>query len=269
MLTIKFKLDKDILARTIIAKSCMPTKYANSLWDKYRGSYISIQRKFNTTKINNDIIKEVQAQDFFADLYEKSESNLKRIRTNFNRRKTFINHFLKNILRCEFDLDTTAYIVAPEINFGSNIVFANSRKGNNEFVYGHTDGLINKNYDLVYLVHEALHSYFKLDEICHTVIENITDIELQRTLNHDKNKVYDCHEFLRNIHVKVFPFWNLYLNRTKEEILKEQENFNIFYDINKFEKYRNRLSKMNINQFVKFLKNQVDKISFKMHYEII
>ena len=89
---------------------------------------------------------------------------------------------------------------------------------------------------MVYLVHESLHSYFKNDEITHTIIENISDLELAKFLNNSK-KGYMVHDKLKNLHIKILPFWNLYLNKEQEEIENENKINNISYNKKDFWEY--------------------------------
>lgn len=260
MLDIKFKIDKDSLARIVIATSRMPTDYADYLWDKYRSSYQQLQRDAFSSKIDNEILKELQSKAFFENYYSEAKDNLKRVVSAWKENKGKINKFLKDILKMEINLKMTAYICSPNMKMGKNIK-------NNCFVWGHVDGLTDKNYDLVYLVHESLHSYFEWNNLTHAIIENITDVELAKYLNNSKNG-YAYHDFTHDMHVRIYPFWNLYINKPVEDIKEDMKITNIKYDIKKFERYRTTLSKMNIDAFVEFLKNNVDNIKYDVMYKI-
>lgn len=126
--------------------------------------------------------------------------------------------------------------------------------GSNEFIWGHNKGLKNANYDLIYIVHESLHSYFKDNMITHAIIENIADIELSKFLK-STDIANDAHDYLKDTHIKVLPFWNIYLNKSKETIEKENEENNISYNFNEFKTYEKEISKMNIDDFVNFLES--------------
>lgn len=166
MLNIKFQTDEDILARIMISKSEIPTSFANYLWDKYKSSYMLLQKDIKVHEIDNNIILELKQQNFFKTCFNEAKNNLKRIKKNWEKYKNKINLFLKGIFKKEFTLETTAIIVAPTLCCGINI-------GDNKFVWGHKNGLTDKNYDLVYLVHESLHSYFKNDDKTHNHRKNI------------------------------------------------------------------------------------------------
>lgn len=246
MLRIKFKNDGDVLARVMISKSMMPKKFAHYLWDNYKISYSLLIKDIKSNEINNNIILELQQQDFFKISYEKAKKNLERIQNNWEKNSDRINLFLNKIFKKEFTLDLTCIIVPPSLNTGTSIE-------NNQIVWGHVNGVNDNNYDLVYLVHESLHSYFEKNDLTHTIIENIADIELAKFLN--KTNSYEGHPDLKPMHIKILPFWNLYLNKGKTEIERENKINNIFYDIKNFEKYRIKMSSMNIDEFVEFLLN--------------
>lgn len=246
MLRIKFKNDADVLSRVMISKSMMPKKFAHYLWDNCKLSYSLLLKDIKSNEIDNNIILELQQQDFFRNYYEKAKKNLERIQNIWKKNSDRINSFLKKIFKKEFTLDSTAIIVPPSLNTGTSI-------GNNQIVWGHVNGVNDNNYDLVYLVHESLHSYFEKNDLTHTIIENIADIELAKYLN--KTGGYECHEDLKSMHIKILPFWNLYLNKGKTEIERENKINNISYDIKDFEKYRTKISRMNIDEFVEFLLN--------------
>ena len=260
MLDIKFQIDKDSLARIVISTSRMPTEYADYLWDKYRSSYQQLQRDAFSNKIDNEILKELQSQAFFEKYYSEAKDNLKRVESAWKENKDKINKFLKDILRKEISLKMTAYICSPNMKMGKNIK-------NNCFVWGHMDGLDNENYDLVYMVHESLHSYFEWNNLTHAIIENITDVELAKYLNNSKSG-YVYHDFTQDIHVRIYPFWNLYLNKPVEDIKEDMKITHIKYDVKKFERYRSALSTMNIDAFVEFLKNNVDNVKYDVMYKI-
>lgn len=261
MLNINFLVNEEYLARKMISRNDMPTEFADYLWDKYRDSYLALIHDILNNTINQNILKELQQQDFFKKYMNDAKNNLTRIQTNWNKNQANINNFLKTIMKIDLDLNVTAFIFHPDINTGMNI-------GNNCFLWGHHKGLTDENYDLVFLVHEALHSYFANGNLNHAIIENICDVELSRFLNKSINH-YPYHSFTQSQHVKIYPFWNLYLNRTKEEIKADQQYTKINYDIEKYENEREILTKLNINEFIEFLKEKSSKIEFETYYEII
>lgn len=259
MLNIRFKTDKDFMARLIISKNNMPTDFANYLWDKYRVSYMTLQKDFQSEEIDNNIISELEKQEFFKKLCDNANNNLERIKDNWGKSINKINLFLDNIFKKDFILNETAIIMPPTLCAGMNI-------GDDQFVWGHKYGLVDKNYDLVYLVHESLHSYFPNNNLTHAIIEKIADIELSKYLN-NTDKPYDCHEYTKMHHIKILPFWNIYLNKSREDIEKENKGSNITYNLDDFAKYETQIKNMNIDSFTKFLEQQ-DLTDVKTNYTI-
>ena len=261
MLRIKFKNDADVLARVMISKSMMPKKFAHYLWDNYKISYSLLIKDIKSNEINNNIILELQQQDFFKISYEKAKKNLERIQNNWEKNSDRINLFLNKIFKKEFTLDSTAIIVPPSLNTGTSI-------GNNQIVWGHVNGVNDENYDLVYLVHESLHSYFFKNDLTHTIIENIADIELAKFLN--KTNSYEGHPDLKPMHIKILPFWNIYLNKKQEDIVRENKINNIAYNLKDFVEYKTKIKNLNIDEFVEFLeKLNLDKLlDIKSSYTI-
>jgi hypothetical protein len=248
MIDIEFKVDEDILARAIIRKSCMPKDFADYLWDKYKPSYKALKEYLNETDINESIIKEVKEQSFFCERLNGSRENLKRVQSCWENNKDKINKFLKSIMKVDIDLKVVGYIVDHKIGIGTNL-------RNNDFVWGHGLGVENFNYDLIYMTHEALHSFFDRDDISHVIIQYITDIELCKFLN-NTNEGYPTHSYLKDITERLYPYWNLYLNKSKEEISKDQEISKIYYNIEDFEEYRDEISNINIIEFIEFAKTK-------------
>lgn len=256
MINLKFKVSEDILARKMFSSKAMPKNFANYLWEKYKNSYEELKLYVRSECIDKNILIELQNQPFFKELVIKSQINCKKMKNLWNKNKQKITNFLTSILRKEIDLNLTANIVAPEICVGLNL-------RNNQFVWGHEKGEKDLNYNLVYMMHETLHSYFSLGNINHAIIENITDIELAKYLNETETG-YSTHKFTQDAHIQIFPYWNLYLNRTKEEIEKEQTTMNIFYNIEEYEHLRNNFKNLNIDEFVDYCKKFLNENEIKI-----
>lgn len=258
MINIDFKVDKDFIAREIISTSTMPVEFANYLWEKYRSSYTQLKNDRFSTEINPCIIYELQSQDFFNKIIQDANNNLNRIELNWLNKKSTINSFLQTICKTNINLQNTAYIFPTYFNNGYNI-------GKNRFVWGHRYGMEDPNYDLVYLIHESLHSYPEFCEmdtsingnISHAIIENITDIELAKYLSNNKT-IYSCHNFTKDTHSQIQPYWDLYLNKSPETIDIEQQYYGTYYNHYKYESLRPQISQMNINEFTNFVKHNVN-----------
>lgn len=274
MLNINFEVNEEVILIFMIQRRLMPTDFANYLLEKYNdscellkkyeNSYTLVQKAIYNNEIDLNIFEEIKQQPFFNRIVKMAQENCERIKSIWENKKDEINNFLTNIAKTDFLLENKAYIVPSSFCRGVNI-------GNNCFIWGHRYGLENENYDLVYLVHESLHSIFPKGDICHAIIENIADIELCKYLN--KTKVgYETHKKkgIQEAHAQILPYWNLYLNKSVEEIEEEQKLLNTTYDINEFEPYRDELSKMNMVEFTNFVlalnanKIETDNNDFKI-----
>ncbi len=262
MLKIDFLVSEDVIAREMISNSRMSVEFANYLWDKYKYSYMELQHDPLCDKnlIDYSIINELKAQPFFSKIKEEADINCENVKKAWSENSDIINKFLNDILKTDFNLSLTAYIVSPRLKMGHNL-------GNNCLIWGHLEGNSDMNYNLVYLVHESLHSYFPSNNLCHAIIENIADIELARFLN-KSDKCYTCHDFTLNEHLKIYPYWNLYLNRSKDEIERLQKIDNTHYDIETFEINPNTLSDMNIFEFINFIEKIKDNIKITTYYTL-
>lgn len=241
MIDIEFDINEDVLSRIIISTGKMPASIANELWQKNSKDYLRLQDNV-FANIKSDILTDLQKTQYFKEMFERSVQNLKRVEKLWENNKGKVNEFLKKIMKVDGRMAVqTCYVVAPGLCIGLNV-------DEHKIFWGHKEGLWDENYDLVYLVHEALHSAFDTDNFSHTIIEEIADIELAKSLNNSKVG-YECHAYTQDSHVILFPYFNLYLDRSIEEIKEEQKQRNIFYNIEVFEKYRKEVNSLNIFDF--------------------
>ena len=245
MIKINFEVDEDVIARYMISSSRMPKDIANYLWDKYRDAYVALKYNPKCENIDESILNELKNQQFFKECLIESYQNLDRIKSNWEKKEKQVNHFLTDLCRKEIDINLTAYILSPKMCTGVNV-------GNNTFFWGHKRGLEDENYDIVYLIHEALHSKFDKDNLSHAIIEKIADVELAKHLSGGVEH-YKFHDFTKKQHMELFPYWTLYLNRSLIEIEQNQNYEKIFYNPAEFEYLREKLSIMDIDEFVDFV----------------
>lgn len=262
MIKIDFKLDEDVIARAMIPHSngALPFDFADYLFKKYPSSFYLLKQNMMSTKIDMHIIDELKTQTFFKEALKRARENFIRIKQNWKLNSTKINNFLQSIFRKKFSLKITAFITPPDFYIGRKL-------GNKIFIWGNVNGLKNGNYDLVYLVHEALHYYFKDSDLTHTIIENITDIELAKFLNISQTG-YPHHPYTQDLHIKIYPYWNLYLNKSIEDIEQDKKVTNIHYNVRKFEPYRKEISNMNIDEFENFVAKNISNVNYKTIYKI-
>ncbi len=271
MIELNFVVDKNVLARCILYRDLLPKNTANILWEKYRQSYMELHKNPFDENINEQILQELQEVSFFNKYVAKAENYKQIVQNQWSNNKEKINQFLRGILKTEPNVEQiTAYIVDPAIATGKT-------KNGVSFVYSHWIGEKDEIYNLVYLTHEAMHAYFYqmgigfLHSFNESLVEFITDIELVRYLTDGKQK-YETHSENMIQKVKMYPYWNLYLNRPKQELIKLMQEDGIKYEIDKYEYLRERLSAMDIFEFAKFLEenNEVFKTQkVKCSYDLL
>ena len=266
MLSFKFEIDEDKIARTMI-RHCermsrigryITEDQVNFLWALDRTSYNALKSS-TFASVNQEILNVVKKMDFFPQVVADSKMNKERIEKKWARYQDKVNEYLKSVLRIDFTLENTkAYIVSP------NICNGNTNISEKYVVYGHTGGLKDEVYDIVYLTHEALHVLLGNQDMVHAIIEKIADEGLNELLNGEyKRYRFGDLNGLLDMHVRIFPYWNLYLNKSTKEIDKACKTFNISYNKKRFEPLRPILSKMNIYEFISWLnENNI----FKMNY---
>ncbi|MBO5394316.1 MAG: hypothetical protein J6A28_00230 [Clostridia bacterium] len=220
MIKIKFQVDKNVIARYLIASSRMPIKLTNDLWEKYQDSYKKLKCDFRSQNVDADIVNELMNSNYFKSIYNESIENCERIEKNWREKEEIVQRFIKNICKKEIDLQVSANIVSPRLCMGRSV-------GQNAFFWGHKRGLSDENYDIVYLIHEALHSRFEKDDLSHAIIEKIADIGLATYLN---GRAYSCHEFTRRYHDLLEPYWNGYLGNLQNDKNLVEMNIDEFTD---------------------------------------
>lgn len=207
MLNITFKVDPDIIARQCISqKNRMPKAIANELWDKYKTEFCELKKYANAKLDNNEIIKELQKTEYFKQILAESKANLQKVESQWKESRAKINEYLQKTFKKSLALNCTAYIVSPKLCIGTSI-------GNNCFVWGHTNAEADPSYNLVYLLHESLHSYFENGDITHAIIENIADVGLAKLLG---GKLYATHEYLKETHKQIDKDWKEYLKSCEQ-----------------------------------------------------
>jgi len=105
-------------------------------------------------------------------------------------------------------------VIHPAVGGGSYL-------SNGKIFWGHNEDW--PNYSLVYLVHEALHEYFKQSDLTHALIELTADNELRIRLNKG-GEYFTCdgedvgHEYLRKLEQIILPKWKTYLNSGNKKL---------------------------------------------------
>lgn len=227
----EYELAISILMNTIRIEDSNINNLKNILWNKYNEDYKKLLWSMNENvevyMEDHDVkglIEEFKKTEIFNKLLEETKEYYEKIKYEWDSRKNEINKFLSTYLRINFNCFPNTYIVHPISHVGCNY--------EGKIIWGHTKGLNDIFYNLVYLVHESLHiilpPVFNRDDgeyINHAVIEMISDYELYSLLS-KKDKFGEGHPFLREYKEKIYPFWQKY----KESELKD-------LNIKQFEQY--------------------------------
>lgn len=130
--------------------------------------------------------------------------------------KLLVNKHLEDILKISVpNKNFNVYLAANKIGGGKYL-------GNQNIYWGDLYGNDEKftNYNMIYLIHEALHSMFNYNNLEHAVIELISDNELNKRLNNETNSEYGTigHANLLNIRMQLLDSWKDYLNDSESNI---------------------------------------------------
>ena len=121
----------------------------------------------------------------------------------------------------------------------------------------------------VYIYKDKFIKYVDLDNNSH--VGGITYCNKGYLFITEKNGKINCYkynDFTKEDHIKIYPYWNLYLNKSKEEILKDQEYTLINYDVDYIESERSKLANMNIDELVNFLELKSKTIHYETSYKV-
>lgn len=226
-----FVVDKACVALNIIEKKLISAELASFLMEKYPQEYAQImEHRFYYDKdlYNYAIIQETINSEEFEPFFTKCQLDSERIQTNLKEYQQRIEEFLNKLCKMELpNYELTALIVP-----WGGVSFQH----NKSFIWGHEKGSKDKFYDLVYIYHEALHQIFKLGDVSHCIIEQLSDCRLAKFLNPELKQGYKGHKKLLTLHSEL------------------DEIFKVFFGEIKSEKYNNKkFRKMNILEFEEYL----------------
>ena len=169
----------------------------------------------------NSIFEKIFRMAGFQKILKETKNYLKTVQKQWKQNEKQINQYLENILKIDLPaLSITVIIVHPIFKKGRSF-------SNNLIIYGHKEEW--KNYNIVYLTHEALHIIFsrlgiKHDDVSHTLIELITDNSLKRIFNNKKstigrNSINIGHPKLLKIKKEILPYWLKYIKSKDKNIV--------------------------------------------------
>ncbi len=252
---IKFIINPKFIAILLIARCEFNEKLLsiiNDLKEDHLKEYeeiMSLSRYDYINNLKNEFLKIFMATDYFKEYLKETEVYCNNIEEYWKSKEEYVNNFLKNILRISIDREIKVYISHPFTCIGTS-------RGNDVIYWGHRIGQEDANYNIVYLVHEALHNIlpykegmtYEQMENQHAIIELISDYELYSILSNE-SKIKEGHSLLEKSKLEVYPLWLDYLGLTKEEKMDRMK----FDNLKNLRVFDNNLNNLNIYEFIDFV----------------
>lgn len=255
----KFIINTDVLAIHLLTKlkDFREVKYE---LEKLRQMYpeefnelfsLSVDKYLNVDGRFKQMLEEFKKSEYFKKMYSETKKYKRFVLLGWKLNKKRINKFLSKILRINIDKTLNVYISHPYCSIGYN------SKG--DIFWGHWQGERNIKHNLIYLVHEAMHTilpyknYYVREDFDknHAIIELISEYELKYFL-YKKPDMDQGHEFLLKYRYKLYPYWLKYIGLSESEIQKRIKNDKVVNIVLPLEE----LSKLNIYEFVEFILNK-------------
>lgn len=198
----------------------------NKLWNKYRYTYIFLQKCYDenlnvmkTVKNITKMIKYVIKNKSFLKIIKDVKKYKNKILLEWNTKKNKIIKIIEDITKIKLNGKYIMIAASEKIYNGMNLSYFLNK---NIFIYGHKDEW--NNYNMCYIIHEILHSMFGHTDVEHSIIELIADNELRIQLNgcgkyfeiNDSSNISHVgHSHLREMEQKIYPHWIKYLKNNK------------------------------------------------------
>jgi len=230
-----FKVDKRFLAFVILVSKTKDTALANKMNAIYTTvtKDIEYQKQYNfllndSLSLSKDnfanfieliysdkftILDFITNNEIFDQIFQETLQYKLRILNKWETAKTHVTKELLNILKLKkLDIPIIdVYYVHPTLNFAHCVE-------SEYIIYGCTHGLKNHHYDNSTLIHELLHTIFKLDDskyknnydMVHAIIELIADNELYQRLSTSKYSL-NGHGSLNKYRKHIKPLFVEYL----------------------------------------------------------
>ena len=221
----KFSVDKKLLFFMCLTKGNKTEGWVdlqNELWDRYRLGYQLLQGKMLGFYIPSDedtfakatadveaLFKEGLTSPVFSTILKDTQEYKLWIENEWKHNKAKVLTELGDILKMSLpNWEYQLFVISRKSNAGRYL-------GDNKILFGHSEDW--KNYSIVYLAHEALHSVFGKSDLEHALIELATDNELRIRLNGggDYFRVGNLevgHKYLRTLEKEILPDWRKHLN---------------------------------------------------------
>ena len=120
------------------------------------------------------------------------------------------SRIINGISGLKFNRQYIVYITHPSLRNGRYL-------GNNRLTFGHNEDF--KNYSVIYIWHEIMHSKLPSNDIGHAILEFAVDEELRTQLNGGGYPPFEGHPGLSKVKLKLLPYWRKYLTSKNRKII--------------------------------------------------
>ncbi len=250
-MNIDFRVSKDYLIARIINSRDKNLENAKDIYEIQK--LIAEGKDVKIPQHLIDKVREVEGSSEFQQLYKENLEYMDSIKEYYQGNREKIEGYLRTLGIDLNDLQLTSFISHPTFNAGQNM-------GGNIFFFGHSRGVEDKNYNIIYLIHESLHSFIPYNKYS-TMRKAYEEMQVSGTWDsywnslsqeeRDKynqdysnevniihsiielttdNELYtrlsgkttytEGHEDLANTKKTLYPYWFLYLGLNEDEVSK-------------------------------------------------
>ncbi len=223
----KNKVGKNLKDRVYEALKGTP-EYLNAL-TKICGCFANYPEEYKKILGDTNFLKSLETifkSDEFLTLYEEALQYMGELIERWKSLKPKVDKYFSEVLGVKEEKQIKVNVVNPQFNTGTNNL-------KNEIFWGHSDGMKNPYYDVVYIMHEGMHCMYPYQKswnleqkgICHALIELATDNELRCVLEGNMQSYSEGHKDNRLQRNKLLPLWCAFLGKSESEItfLKNME----------------------------------------------
>lgn len=261
---LKFIINDYILIWTLLFQ---PTnnqtlnKLKQKLWKDYKEDYndaykdkILIFKDYkNFIPTNDNIYNIILEQRYYELLKNNTDKYRKELLKVWDMYKRKINDCLKKSLRTNI-LPYDIFIVNKDLNIIDSTIPNNKTRGN--ILIGRNDKnnlnlLLNI---ILFILRKEIPIESADDNITKAVVELLVLNEIPTKLT-NKSTYISGNPNLADLKREIYPYWLMYLGKKEEDLNKYMNRDKIYFDSSKY-KYNKRLSRMNIFEFIKYLKDK-------------
>ena len=233
-------------------------KLKQKLWKSNKKDYTEVYKEKN--KILSDLDNYIPDDDTIYNLVESSEVFKKIKKDAYRYRLTILEMWDKNkarykkelskIMKCDLSGNYTVCTLHPnsdvvETNFDLNIITIGKKLSTRD-----------KDNFLTYLIYKIVKNEFASiktaeREIVDVITELVATNELYTAISKESKYILGKRS-LRDMKVKLYPYWLMYLGVQPEDYEKYMVRDNIYFDVNEYT-YQKELKNLDIYTFISFV----------------